>query len=53
MAVQKKHILNKVYLLTGFMFLFAIAIVYKLVQIEFVHGDAYRELARARNSKNL
>jgi cell division protein FtsI (penicillin-binding protein 3) len=45
MAVQKKHILNKVYLLTGFMFLFAIAIVYKLVQIEFVNGDGYRELA--------
>jgi cell division protein FtsI (penicillin-binding protein 3) len=27
------------------MFLFAIAIVYKLVQIEFVNGDGYRELA--------
>jgi cell division protein FtsI (penicillin-binding protein 3) len=53
MAVQKKHILNKVYLLTGFMFLFAIAIVYKLIQIEFVNGDAYRELAEQGTVKTF
>ena len=45
MAIQKKQILNKVYLLTGFMFLFAFAIGYKLVEIEFVEGDEYRKLA--------
>lgn len=45
MAIQKKQILNKAYLLTGFMFLFAFAISYKLVEIEFVNGDAYRKLA--------
>ena len=39
MAVEKKQILNKVYLLTGFLFLFAIAIMYKLVQINFVDGE--------------
>ena len=42
MAVEKKQILNKLYLLTGFLFLFAIAIVYKLIQIEHVDGDKYR-----------
>lgn len=42
MAVEKKQILNKLYLLTGFLFLFAIAIVYKLVQIEHIDGDKYR-----------
>ncbi len=45
MAIQKKQILNKVYLLTGFMFLFAFAIGYKLVQIGFVQGDGYRKMA--------
>ncbi len=45
MAIQKKQILNKVYLLTGFMFLFAFAIGYKLVQIGFVRGDGYRKMA--------
>ncbi|MDH3323822.1 MAG: penicillin-binding transpeptidase domain-containing protein, partial [Flavobacteriaceae bacterium] len=45
MAIQKKQILNRAYLITGFMFLFAIAIVYKLVEIEFINGDSYREKA--------
>jgi len=42
MAVEKKQILNKLYLLTGFLFLFAIAIIYKLIQIEHFDGDKYR-----------
>lgn len=42
MAVEKKQILNKLYLLTGFMFLFAMAIVYKLIEIEHIEGDQYR-----------
>jgi len=53
MAVQKKQILNKTYLLTGFMFLFAIAIAYKLVQIEFVEGDDYRALAEQGTVKTF
>lgn len=53
MAVQKKQILNKVYLLTGFMFLFAIALVYKLVQIEFVNGNDYRALAEQGTVKTF
>lgn len=42
MAVEKKQILNRLYLLTGLLFLFAIAIVYKLIQIEHVDGEKYR-----------
>jgi len=42
MAVEKKQILNKLYLLTGVLFLFAIAIIYKLIQIEHFDGDKYR-----------
>ncbi len=53
MAVQKKQILNKVYLLTGLLFLFAIAIIYKLVQIEFVNGDSYRKIAEQGTVKKF
>ena len=53
MAIQKKQILNKVYLLTGFMFLFAFAIGYKLVEIEFVHGDEYRKKAEQGTVKTF
>lgn len=53
MAVEKKQILNKVYLLTGFLFLFAIAIMYKLVQINFIDGDAYRTEAEQGTIKTF
>lgn len=53
MAVDKKKILNKVYLLTGFMFLFAIAIMYKLVQIDFINGDLYRAEAQEGTVKTF
>ena len=45
MPITKKQILNRVYLLTGFMFLMAVAIGYSLVQIEFIDGEEYRLLA--------
>lgn len=53
MAIQKKQILNKVYLLTGFMFLFAFAIGYKLVEIEFVLGDEFRKKAEEGSVKTF
>ncbi len=53
MAVEKKNILNRLYLLAGFMFLFAVAITYKLVDIQFVKGDAYRKKAAKRTVKNF
>ena len=53
MAVEKKQILNKLYLLTGFLFLFAIAIVYKLIEIEHVDGDSYRVQAEQGTVKTF
>ncbi len=53
MAIEKKQILNKLYLLTGFMFLFAIAIVYKLIEIEHIDGDAYRAEAEQGTVKTF
>ncbi|MGI9532743.1 penicillin-binding protein [Lutimonas sp.] len=53
MAVEKKQILNKLYLLTGFMFLFAIAIIYKLIEIEHIDGDSYRMQAEQGTVKTF
>jgi cell division protein FtsI (penicillin-binding protein 3) len=53
MAIEKKQILNKLYLLTGFMFLFAMAIVYKLIEIEHIDGDAYRAEAEQGTVKTF
>ena len=53
MAVEKKQILNKLYLLTGFLFLFAIAIIYKLIQIEHFDGDQYRAEAEQGTVKTF
>jgi len=53
MAVEKKQILNKLYLLTGLLFLFAIAIIYQLIQIEYVDGDLYRVQAEEGTVKTF
>jgi len=53
MAVEKKQILNKLYLLTGLLFLFAIAIIYQLIQIEYVEGDLYRVQAEEGTVKTF
>ena len=53
MATDKKQILNRLYVLTGLLFLFAVAIVYKLVEIEFVEGDLYRVKAEEGTVKTF
>ena len=53
MATEKKQILNRLYVLTGVLFLFAVAIGYKLVQIEFVHGEQYRVQAEEGTVKTF
>ncbi|MEN8123611.1 MAG: penicillin-binding protein [Bacteroidota bacterium] len=53
MAVQKKQILNKTYILSGLIVLFAIAIVYKLIEIQFIQGDDYRSLAEQSTVKTF
>ncbi|MBD0852312.1 penicillin-binding protein [Maribacter arenosus] len=51
MAVTEKGILNRLYVVAGFLFLFAIAVLFKLVSIQMVHGDKYRDLALKRTEK--
>ena len=53
MGIEKKNILNRLYLLAGFMFLFASAITYKLIDIQFVKGDFYRKKAEERTVRNF
>ena len=53
MAIEEKNILNRLYVVAGFMFLFALAISIKLINIQFVDGDKYRELAEKNNIKNF
>ncbi|MGB5434451.1 MAG: penicillin-binding protein [Maribacter sp.] len=51
MAVTEKGILNRLYVVAGFLFLFACAVLFKLVSIQMVHGDKYRDLALKRTEK--
>lgn len=51
MAVSDKSILTRLYVVTAFMFLFACAVLIKLVSIQLVDGDKYRELAMKRTEK--
>jgi cell division protein FtsI (penicillin-binding protein 3) len=50
-AATPKHILIRLYLVSGGMFLFAIAVMVKLVNIQTVDGEKYRELAMQRTEK--
>lgn len=51
MAATDKNILTRLYIVAGFLFLFAGAVLFKLVSIQMVHGDKYRELAMKRTEK--
>ncbi|OIP52374.1 MAG: penicillin-binding protein [Flavobacteriaceae bacterium CG2_30_34_30] len=53
MAIQEKNILNRLYIVAGCLFLFAIAVLFKLTDIQFVEGDKYRELAKINTTKNF
>ncbi len=53
MATEKKNILNKLYLLTAILFLFALAVCYKLVDIQFVQGEYYRDQAEKGTVQNF
>lgn len=53
MATTEKSILNRMYLVAACLFLFAVAVGVKLVNIQFVHGDYYKELAEERTFKNF
>ena len=53
MAVEEKNILNRLYFVAGCMFIFGLLVVFKLVNIQFVHGDKYRSLAEKRTLKTV
>jgi cell division protein FtsI (penicillin-binding protein 3) len=52
MPATEKNILNRLYFVAGGMFLFAIAVAVKLVNIQFVQGDKYRAMAEERTLRN-
>ncbi len=45
MAITEKHIMSRLYLIAGGLFLFAVGVVVKLVDIQMVKGTEYKELA--------
>ncbi|MDO6605221.1 penicillin-binding protein [Arenibacter palladensis] len=51
MSVTEKSILTRLYIVAGFLFLFAIAVLVKLVSIQMVEGEKYRKLAMDRTEK--
>ena len=53
MAVTENNILNRLYFVAGIMFVFALAVVFKLFSIQFIQGDKYRDLAEKRTVKNV
>ena len=53
MPVSEKNILNRLYFVAGCMFIFALLVVFKLLSIQFVQGNEYRNLAEERTIKNV
>jgi len=53
LAVKEKNILNRLYVIAAFMFVFAILVMIKLVKIQFVEGDSYRKKAQERVFKTF
>src|SRR5690554_4830032 len=53
MAIEDKNIMNRLYIIAGCMFIFALAISVKLVNIQVVDGEKYRELAKKSTVKNF
>jgi cell division protein FtsI (penicillin-binding protein 3) len=52
-AVEEKNILNRFYFIAGGMFIFAGLIAFKLISIQFVEGEKYRNLAEKNTTKNF
>lgn len=53
MAVEDKHISYRIYLVAFAMFLMAVAIVFKLTNIQWVQGDHYRQKAKEKTVKEF
>jgi cell division protein FtsI (penicillin-binding protein 3) len=53
MSNKETNILNKLYFVSGGMFIFAFLVVFKLVDIQFIQGESYRKLAQKRTIKDV
>ncbi len=51
MAVNEKNIMTRLYLVAACLFLFAVAVMVKLVTIQTVDGDKYKDLAMKRTER--
>ncbi len=51
MVDKDKNILTRLYFVAGGLFIFACAVLFKLVSIQFVEGSKYKQLAQQRTSK--
>ncbi|WP_299164084.1 penicillin-binding protein [uncultured Eudoraea sp.] len=51
MAITDKKILTRLYIVSACLFLFAVAVVVKLVSIQMVHGNKYKEMALQRTER--
>jgi cell division protein FtsI (penicillin-binding protein 3) len=50
-AITDKKILTRLYIVSACLFLFAVAVVVKLVSIQMVHGNKYKEMALQRTER--
>ncbi len=53
MAVNDKGILNRLYFVAGCMFVFGLAVLFKLFSIQYLQGDKYRALVEKRDVQNI
>ncbi|MES2544941.1 MAG: penicillin-binding protein [Bacteroidota bacterium] len=53
MVKDDKHIAQRIYLIAGFVFIIAIAITFKLTNIQWVKGDYYRKLAKEKTVRHF
>ena len=53
MSNKDTNILNRLYFVSGWMFVFALLIIFKLINIQFNQGEVYRSLAEKRTIKNV
>ena len=53
MATTEKHILYRIYFVAACIFIFAIAVAVKLLNIQIVEGEKYREIAQERTYRNF
>ncbi len=53
MPITEKNILNRLYAIAALLLVFAVVISVKLINIQFVEGKKYRELAKNNTTKNF